>query len=119
MKSIHNLKHLSTFRKNLRNKGTSAEATLWNHLSNSKLEGRKFRRQHSVGNFIIDFYCHSEQLGIELDGDNHYWEIGIKKDRIKEEFLTKQSIRIIRFENLWVFEDLDYVLKTIVLAFRK
>jgi very-short-patch-repair endonuclease len=113
MKNIHNLKHILPVRKSLRNNSTSAEAELWKYLSNKKLSGRKFRRQHSVGNFIIDFYCHSEKLGIELDGEQHLCQSGIEKDRIKEEFLSGESIKILRFENRWVFEDIDYVLKRI------
>ena len=57
-----------TKRKKLRNNLTPAEAALWNLLKNSQLEGRKFRRQHSVGFYILDFYCPSERMAIELDG---------------------------------------------------
>jgi len=64
--SLHNLKHLKQTRKNLRNALTPAEATLWKYIQNSKVEGKKFRRQHSVGNYILDFYCPSEKLAIEL-----------------------------------------------------
>jgi very-short-patch-repair endonuclease len=119
MESVHNLKYLLPFRRKLRKVGTPAEAELWKYLSNKKLGGRKFRRQHSVGNYIIDFYCHSEKLGIELDGEDHYWQNGIEKDKIKEEFLLGESIRIIRIENRWVFQDIDYVLRSIISAFEK
>ena len=110
-------KKLLIFRKKLRNKGTSAEAELWNYISNKKLEGRKFRRQHSVGSYILDFYCPSEKLAIELDGEDHYWQEGIEKDLKKELFLKRHSIRVLRFENKWVFQDIEYVLKTIAAAF--
>jgi len=117
MKFDHNRNYLLPFRKKLRNNGTSAEAELWKHISNRKLAGRKFRRQHSVGNFILDFYCHSEKLAIELDGEDHFWQEGIEQDLKKVYFLQEHSIRILRFENKWVFHDLEYVLKTIVAAF--
>ncbi len=68
---IHNIKYLEVLRKDLRNNLTPAEATLWKYLQHSKLDSRKFRRQHSVNNYIIDFYCPSEKLGIELDGNIH------------------------------------------------
>lgn len=55
------------FRKILRNRSTSAESTIWNLLKNKKIDGRKFRRQHSIKNYIVDFYCSSEKLIIELD----------------------------------------------------
>jgi very-short-patch-repair endonuclease len=54
-----------------RNKSTSAEAELWNILKSKKLNARKFRRQHSIGNYIVDFFCASEKLVIELDGNPH------------------------------------------------
>jgi len=68
---IHNLKHLEERRKKLRNNSTSAEAFLWKYLQQKKLAGRKFRRQHSITNFIVDFYCSSEKLIVELDGEIH------------------------------------------------
>ncbi|MBT8319810.1 MAG: DUF559 domain-containing protein, partial [Gramella sp.] len=74
MKRIHNKKYLERFRKKLRKSLTPAEATLWKHLQNRKLKGRKFRRQHSIVNYIIDFYCPEERLAIELDGQGHYNE---------------------------------------------
>jgi very-short-patch-repair endonuclease len=66
MKRPHNLPPLKPFRKELRNNGTSAEGYLWGFLQKSKLEGRKFRRQHSFTHFIVDFFCYEEMLAIEL-----------------------------------------------------
>ena len=117
MRANHNRNQFISFRKNLRNNGTPAEAELWKHISNRKLAGRKFRRQHSVGCFILDFYYPSEKLAIELDGEDHYWKEGIDKDLKKELFLQEYSIRVLRFENKWVFQDLEHVLKTISAAF--
>lgn len=119
MQKNHNRGQLLIFRKKLRNSGTSAEVELWKHISNKKIEGRKFRRQHSVGNYILDFYCPSEKLAIELDGEGHYWQEGIDKDLKKELFLQGHSIRVLRFENKWVFQDLEYVLNTIAKAFHQ
>ncbi len=70
-KPSHNRKHLEPYRKALRNNLTPAEAFLWKQLQRRKLKGRKFRRQHSIENLIVDFYCADEQLIIELDGDVH------------------------------------------------
>jgi len=69
--NFFNRKYLKSFRSSLRNKSTSAEAVLWNILKSKNLNGRKFRRQHSIGNYIVDFYCASEKLVIELDGNPH------------------------------------------------
>ena len=70
---INNLLSLKPIRKELRNHGSPIEAVLWNHLKNSQT-GEKFRRQHSVGPYILDFYCPRIKLAIELDGSNHYNE---------------------------------------------
>ena len=119
MQPNHNKIQLIPFRKKLRNEATSAEAELWKHISHRKLAGRKFRRQHSIGYFILDFYCPSEKLAIELDGEDHFWKKGIDKDLKKELFLLGHSIRVLRFENKWVFQDLEYVLKTISATFHQ
>lgn len=68
-KPIHNKKELEAYRKELRKRMTPSEAFLWKQLQKGKLKGRKFRRQHSIKNFIVDFYCPQEQLIIELDGE--------------------------------------------------
>jgi very-short-patch-repair endonuclease len=115
---IHNKPELKKFRKQLRNHGTSAEAVLWLRLKKSQLDGRKFRRQHSIGNFIVDFYCPEEQLVIELDGEGHFWEETMEKDISKTEYINSLNIRMIRFENKWVFEDMEYVLQEIRKCFR-
>ena len=75
----HNKKSLKERRKHLRNNGTSAEATLWTLLSKSQLDGRKFRRQHSINSFIVDFYCPSEKLVIELNGEHHFTDAVLEK----------------------------------------
>jgi very-short-patch-repair endonuclease len=104
---------LKNFRKNLRNKSTSAEAALWKLKKNKQLSGRKFRRQQSLGNYIVDFFCSSEKLIIELDGDPHGDYIQVEKDIERDNFLKKQGYKIIRFENKLVFQDEKYILKKI------
>ena len=79
--NIFNRKNLKFFRSSLRNKSTSAEAVLWNILKSKKLDTRKFRRQHSIGNYIVDFFCASEKLVIELDGNPHGEYHKIEKDK--------------------------------------
>ena len=99
---IHTLPQLSGFRTALRKKLTPAEARLWSILKSSKLDGRKFRRQHSVGRYILDFYCASEKLAVELDGVRHYSGSGAEYDRQRKAFLEGCGIRVIRFENKMV-----------------
>ena len=101
-------------RKKLRNKATVAESTLWKYLKNSQLKGTKFRRQHSIGDYIVDFYCPSARLAIELDGAVHTYDIINERDRNKTIFLEKMNIRLLRFENMLVFSNLEAVLGEIL-----
>jgi very-short-patch-repair endonuclease len=109
-----NRKGIKDFRKKLRNNATSAEAALWNLLKNKKLNGLKFRRQHSLGNYIVDFYCSSIKLIIELDGNPHGSYSQIEKDKTRDEFLINMGYKILRFENRFVFQDPDFVLEEIL-----
>ena len=84
---INNIPELRTFRKTLRNKLTPAEAALWTVLKQSQLDGRKFRRQHSVGYYILDFYCPAEKLAVELDGEVHNSVSAQEYDRERTMFL--------------------------------
>ena len=114
MKHIHNNTSLRMIRKKLRNKATVAESTLWKYLKNSQLKGTKFRRQHSIGDYIVDFYCPSARLAIELDGAVHTYDIINERDRNKTIFLEKMNIRLLRFENMLVFSNLEAVLGEIL-----
>ena len=107
---LNNLPALRTFRKELRSNLTPAEAKLWSMLKNSQLEGRKFRRQHSFSGYILDFYCSSEKLAIELDGEVHFNERAEQYDHERSLFLKYFGIRVLRFENKWVFEAPEWVL---------
>ena len=75
-----------------------------------KIIGKRFRRQFSVLNYILDFYCFEKKLAIELDGQPHYTKEGLMNDKERDAFLQEQGITILRFENRRVFEDLDGVL---------
>jgi very-short-patch-repair endonuclease len=110
---IHSLPDLKTFRKELRSKLTPAEARLWTLLKSSRLDGRKFRRQHSVGGYVLDFYCPTEKLAIELDGSGHFTEAGRAHDRERKIFLERFGINVIRFENELVFKEQEFVLDRI------
>ncbi|MEP6261531.1 MAG: endonuclease domain-containing protein [Gillisia sp.] len=117
-KPEHNNKNLKNLRKELRRNMTAAEAYLWKELQNRKLEGRKFRRQHSINNFIVDFYCADEYLIIELDGEVHLNAAAEEKDRKREKGLEEMGFTIIRFENKMVVENLASVLMEIKDNFR-
>ena len=104
---------LKQFRRHLRNKSTSAEAALWNLLKNKQLEGKKFRRQHSLENYIVDFYCSSDRLIIELDGNPHGEYSQILKDEVRDKYFEANGYKVIRFENRFVFQDPEFVIDTI------
>ena len=113
-----NSRNLKDKRKHLRNNPTQAEAFLWGYLKNSQFEGRKFRRQSSINNFIVDFYCPEEKLVIELDGDFHFDEKAIKDDQRRTMKLEEEGLRVIRFENQEVLLNLDGVLSEIRSQFK-
>lgn len=105
--------YLQEFRTKLRKRLTPAEATLWRSLKCSKLDGRKFRRQHSIGNYILDFYCPEGRLAVELDGQVHRNEQAEAYDATRRRFLARHDIKVIRFENFLVFDEHEYVLDRI------
>ncbi|WP_033316759.1 endonuclease domain-containing protein [Pontibacter roseus] len=119
MKALHNRKYLKESRVQLRSSLTPAEAELWKHLKSGNLEGRKFRRQHSVGNYILDFYCPSERLAVELDGQIHYSAAHDRYDTERDDTLQKLGIHVLRFENKEVFDNLEAVLQEISSSFSK
>jgi len=99
-------------RRELRNSLTPAEATLWKFLQRSQL-GKKFRRQHGIGRYIVDFCCPECRVIVELDGSPHSSEIVAEYDARRTEDLEKLGFRVLRFENRMVFEHLDSVLAAI------
>lgn len=83
-------------------------------LQHSNPGGYKFRRQHSVGAYILDFYCPSEKLSIELDGDSHFTDDAIEYDRERTAYLNALNIRVLRFLNSDVYDNLDVVCERIL-----
>jgi len=114
---LKTIPELKTFRKELRSNLTPAEARLWTMLKGAKLDGRKFRRQHSVGPYILDFYCSFERLAIELDGQVHMNYEAQEYDYERSLFLQFYGVKVIRFENKWVFEEPDWLLGQIKSSF--
>jgi len=85
--NLFNRKGLKSFRSSLRKRSTSAEAALWEMLKSKQLDGRKFRRQYSIGSYIVDFCCPSEKLVIELDGDSHGEYHRIQEDEVRDKYI--------------------------------
>ena len=111
--SDNNKKELKGLRKQLRKNLTPAEAKLWGFLKSGRLDNTHWRRQFSIGNYIMDFYCPQKKLCVELDGDMHFTMEGDEKDAIKTEFLASKGIRVVRFENKEVWDNIDAVLSEI------
>src|SRR6187399_135929 len=109
----HNRAYLNERRVKLRKRLTPAEIRLWKFLQGSWLEGRKFRRQHSIGNYIVDFYCPLERLAIELDGQVHHGDLAEHLDVIRTKYLNELGVKVLRFENHFVFDEPEYVLARI------
>ena len=89
--------------KELRQPLTPPEARLWNILRDRRLGGFKFRRQHPIGRFIVDFYCLQVRLVVELDGPTH--EDQVEYDEVRTEWLQAQGHHVIRFSNQQVGQD--------------
>ena len=100
----------------LRKKATDAERTLWRHLRNRNFAGYKFRRQHPLGCYILDFYSPAAKLAIELDGGGHNYELRRTRDRTRSKVLDNQGVTVLRFWNHQVRYELDSVLKAIWFA---
>ena len=100
-------------RRKLRKHMTAAEVALWVMIKDRQLVGERFRRQFSVGHYILDFYCPKYKLAIELDGAGHFTDEGQEYDAKRTEYLNSVGIHVIRFENLEVFNYPGQVLEEI------
>ena len=92
----------------LRRNMTYSEELLWNELKGKQILGLRFRRQHPISKYIVDFYCHSAKLVIELDGKIHLAKKEQDKERTKE--IEELGLQIIRFQNEEVEKKIDEVL---------
>ena len=107
------------YSKSLRKKQTDAEKLLWSNLRNRKLNGYKFRRQHAIKSYIVDFYCAEKMLFIEVDGEIHLKEEQIEYDKNRTEELNLLEIKEIRFTNEEIDKNISLVLKKILIELEK
>ena len=103
-------------RRALRGRATDAERILWRLLRMRQFVGLKFRRQHPVGPYIVDFYCADRRLAVELDGGQHFTVEGLAYDRRRAEYLAARGIRVVRFTNSELFENAEGVLEMLLLS---
>ncbi|MBI4772936.1 MAG: endonuclease domain-containing protein [Deltaproteobacteria bacterium] len=104
-------KHLLRFARDLRKDQTDAEAHLWAILRNRRLAGNKFRRQHSIPPYVVDFFCNEACLVIEVDGGQH--GENRRRDDVPTAFLEEKGLRVIRFWNHEVLQSFESVLEVI------
>lgn len=96
---------------------TPTEAILWERLRSRRTAGAKFRRQHAIERFIVDFYCADHALVIEVDGGIH--DYTVEEDAIRQEYLESLGLRVLRFRNEEILTALDHVLAQIVRVLQK
>ena len=109
----YNTAQQKEFRKKLGNSMTAAECVLWECLKNRQLVGKKFRRQASIGRYVVDFYCPEARLVIELDGARHFSITMDDDEAERTSYLEQKGLKIIRFENKEIYDHLDGAVETI------
>jgi very-short-patch-repair endonuclease len=103
------------FRRVLRKKATDAERELWSRLRRHRM-GPKFRRQHTVGPYTLDFYCPAARLAVELDGGQHYEGLQFQKDVARDAWLRMHGIRVLRYSDRELLLEPEAVAEAIWLA---
>lgn len=109
---LYNTK-LKTYSQELRKNMTDAEKLLWSKLRKRQLKDIQFYRQRIIGDYIVDFYCPKANLIIEIDGGQHYSKEGTEKDKVRDDYMSKQGYRVLRFSDREAFENLDGVIQRI------
>jgi very-short-patch-repair endonuclease len=99
---------------------TPPEVIVWQELRGGKLDGIRFRRQHPIGPYILDFYCSAARLAIEIDGIGHYIEERVRHDQRRRAWLAKQGVRVLSIAALDVLnpKTRQYVFWSILAAVR-
>ena len=106
-------KNLKQASRDLRNNMTEAERLLWSKLRGKQILGLQFYQQKPLLNFIVDFYCPSANLVIECDGSQHSTIEGLEADRIRDEALAQLGLKVLRFDNGQVLNEIDGVVEVI------
>ena len=114
MTQLYNREETKEYRKQLRGNMPFAERLLWSRIKSKQLDNLKFRRQYGIGKYIVDFYCVEKRLVIELDGNSHYEnESSREQDEKRDDYLKSIGVRIVRFTNDEIYNNLEGVLEKI------
>jgi very-short-patch-repair endonuclease len=109
VKKIFNNTEQKIIRKQLRNSMPLPEVVVWSKLKRRQMRGYKFRRQYSIENFVVDFYCPELKLAIEIDGDSHYSLEAHKYDQNRQVIIESFGIEFLRFTNVEICNNLEGV----------
>jgi very-short-patch-repair endonuclease len=104
---------LRKYSRELRKNMTNAERLLWSRLRRKQLNNFQFYRQRIIGDYIVDFYCPRSKLIIELDGGQHYQDEGSKRDEVRDEYMKKLGMKILRVSDREVHQNLNGVVERI------
>ncbi len=110
MTGIFNEKKHIKKRQYLRNNMTKAEIVLWSKLKGKQLNGLKFRRQHGINNYVVDFYCPELKLAIEIDGDVHAYNSRTVYNKQRQKEIEALEIKVLRYTNTDVVKNIEGVL---------
>jgi very-short-patch-repair endonuclease len=91
-----------------------AEVILWTHLKGKQLNGLKFRRQHSIGQYVVDFYCAVGKLAIEIDGESHLSNQEVIHDQTRDAYIKSCGVSMLRVLNTDIYENISGVIETII-----
>lgn len=92
---------------------TESERKLWSRIRRKQILGLQFYRQRPIGNYIVDFYCPEAQLVLEVDGSQHMNKLAIERDKYRDSYLKQQGVKVLRFDNLQVLNQLDAVVEKV------
>jgi len=115
---IFNIKTHRYLRSELRANMPEPEKILWQKIRGRQL-GVKFRRQHGIGRYIVDFYCAEKHMIIELDGDSHYGEYAQSYDVKRDEYMASIDLKVMRFTNNQIVNELEAVMECIYHVIKK
>ncbi|MCH9807736.1 MAG: endonuclease domain-containing protein [Alphaproteobacteria bacterium] len=97
----------------LRLKASKAERLLWSRLRKRQVGGHRFRRQHPLGSYIVDFVCLEQKVVVEVDGDHHGEDQQKAHDERRDAWITAQGYRVVRFSIYDIYDGLEFVVGAI------
>ena len=97
------------YRRELRHNTTPAEKLFWSKVANRAFQNLKFRKQHGIGPYVVDFYCAEKKLIVEIDGDSHATDRDIENDQERTKYLVGLSYEIVRYQNRDVINNVEGV----------